>query len=232
MRDVKVGYLASFVVIKSLPHYDSYLTKLVNSELLALLPKKWATKEHKINDSGWAVIYDLKGARITLSQKCPMYVRKMLEYLFADALTDLGVKLKKVAASERTKFAKVAAEPANGNAKTNHELFRLFQPYMEKARVEDYISEKISFVKYSRDIKEYVINALCPPGLSEYVYMVTLNRANEELMIDITVDKKYMGLFVGTGGVNILLASKLCGCKISVLGVSKDTLDKFKNITN
>lgn len=231
MNDIKVGYLTGFIVIKTLPHYDSYLTKLMNSELLALLPKKWAMKEHKINDTGWAVIYEVEGARITLSQKCPQYVRKMLEYLFAEALAELGIKLKRVASSDRTKYTKVAAE-TNGNAKDNYELFRLIQPYMEKAKIEDYISEKVSFVKYSKDIKEYVINALCPPGMSEEVHIVTINRINEEPMIDVTVNKKYLGLFIGAGGVNILLASKLCGYKISVLGVSEETLKKFKNTKN
>ncbi len=108
---LKVGFLAGFVVLKSLPDYDAYLCKLIDSQFLALLPKKWARKEYRVGESGWAAVFDMKGPRITLSQKSPQYVRKILEYLLLTACTELRLRIKKVARVDGYGYHKVAVEP-------------------------------------------------------------------------------------------------------------------------
>lgn len=226
-RLLKIGYLVGFMVIKNMPDYDSFLVKLIDSEILALLPREWARKVYKVGETGWAAIFSIEGTRTTLSQKSPQYVRKMLEYLLSDASRLHNFKFKKVAGQKGFPFYKIAIEPLGNGIKTSKDLFILLKPYLEKIRFSDYFGEgeKFSFVKYSHDVKEYVINALCPPASPEMIWKVIYYR--EMNKVDIITDNKYVGVFMGKKGGNVFTASKLCGVEIEVKGISNETYNKF-----
>ncbi len=224
--NLKVGYITGFIVVKSLPDYDSYLCKLLDSQFLAQLPKKWARKQYKIGDSDWAAIFDMVGARITLTQKSPQYVRKILEYLLMDACTELNLKIKRTAWVNGYGYHKVAVRPQNGDIGSSRMLAEVLQPYLKKVNTKEYIAENLSFVRYSDDIKAYVVDALCPPGDENKIYKVIHHM--EMNRVDVMADASAIPNILGTQGKNIILAQKLCRCDIAVKPLSVSIYDKFQ----
>jgi N utilization substance protein A len=92
------------------------------------------------------------------------------------------------------------------------QLVKTSMPYLKKTI--DHLSEKVILVKYSDDIKEYVANALTPAPAEEVwnvIYFKEMNEAN------VYVTKEYAGYFLGTKGQNVATASKLTGCKITII---------------
>ncbi len=204
----------------------SYLCKLLDSQFLAQLPKKWARKEYKIGESDWAAVFDMVGARITLSQKSNQYVRKILEYLLMPACTELNLKIKRTAWVTGYSFHKVAVQPQNCDVGSSGELMAVIKPYIEKINIKDYISENISFVRYSHDLKAFVVNALCPPGHEDKIYKVIHHV--EMNQVDVLADASAIPAILGIKGRNIVLAQKLCKCDIAVKPLSVSVFDKFK----
>jgi len=85
---VKVGHLVPVTIIKALPDYDSYLTMITGTELMGLLPRKYANRVFKVGDNTLAAIFQMEGIRITLSQRSPQYIRKLMELVFAPLLQE------------------------------------------------------------------------------------------------------------------------------------------------
>lgn len=225
--NLKVGYITGFIVVKSLPDYDSYLCKLLDSQFLAQLPKKWSRRQYRIGDSDWAAVFDIAGARVTLSQKSPQYVRKMLEYLLMDAFTGLNMKIKRTAWVDGCGYHKVVVQSRqNGNIKDSRELAEVLKPYLDKINMEKYISENISFVKHSDDIKTFVVNALCPPGDETKIYKVIHHAEMNKIVV--MADNTAIPVILGTGGKNIVLAQKLCKVDIEVKPLNVSVFDKFR----
>lgn len=226
--EYKIGYLASFIVLKSMSDYDSYLTKILNSEVLALLPKKYARKKLNVGETGIASIYDINGARLTLTQSSPQYVRRILEYLLSDICINQGILIKR-SSIIIGRYIKVAIDtPPDNHISTSYELYDMLRQYTEDIRFEDYFGEKLSFVKYSNNIKEFVVNALCPPGNLESIEVVTSFDSGKE--IHVVIDNRYLGLFIGKKGLNIALASKLCyNVKIEIKGISSEVIEQYRS---
>jgi len=225
MSIYKIGYIAGFTILKALPDYDAYLCKLMDSPLLALLPKNHSRKEYKVGETDWACIFDINGPRVTLSQKSPQYVRKILEYLLLPVLEEKNLKLKHVAWGAGFRYHKVAIETPDSVIADSKELYQTLQPSLEKINIKEYFSEKLSFVKYSKDIKEYVINALCPPGDKNKVWKVIHHEEVGKIVV--LVESSGIGLFIGKGGENRIVASKLCGCEVEIKGVSSSVYETF-----
>jgi len=203
---VKVGYLVPVTIVKALPNYDSYLTLIAGTELLALLPKKYSNRIFKIGDATLAAIFQMEGNRITLSQKSPQYIRKLMELIFAPLLREGKIQVKRSAMVSGCKFAKVAIETLNGSDPVKQCL-----PYLKAAK--QYTDDTITLVKYSGDIKEYIVNALLPAP-PEMVRKVIHFRSSKEA--DVYVDSAYVGLFLGKGGANVASAAKLTGVAINI----------------
>ena len=203
---VKVCHLVPVTVVKALPNYDSYLTLIAGTELLALLPKKYSNRIFKIGDTTLAAIFQMEKNRITLSQKSPQYIRKLMELLFAPLLREGKIKVKRAAMVARCKFAKVAIESLNGLDPVKQCL-----PYLKAAK--QYTDDTITLVRYSDDIKEYIVNALSPAP-SEMVRKVIHFKSSREA--DVYVDSAYVGLFLGKGGANVASAAKLTGVAINI----------------
>ncbi len=214
----KVGHIVGFTVIKALPDYDAYLCKLMNYSLLARLPKKYAKKIYKIGEVGWGSIFEAKGPRITLSQKSPQYVRKILEYLLTPVLEENNLQIKHVAWTDGFKYHKVAIAAPDETIPDNKKLYQIIKPSLEEINLKEYLSENVSFVKYSANLKEYVINALCPPGEKSKVLKVIYHEELNKVMV--FVEKSVLGIFIGKGGENRIVAAKLCGCEIEIKGIN------------
>lgn len=223
---LKIGHLTGFFIVKALPDHDSYLCKLMDTQFFALLPKRWTRKEYKIGESDWAAIFDLRGPRITLSQKSPHYVRKILEYLLSYACRELNLKFKKVAWVNGFPYRKAAMESLDSSIEDSFELFKALKPYLEEIKLSDYFNEEISFVTYSRDIREYVVNALCPPGKRDGILKVIHH--SEMNQVNVLADSTMVGQLLGTKARNLITAKKLCQCEIEIKPVSMETFLKFK----
>jgi N utilization substance protein A len=207
-----VGYLIPFLVVKALPDYDSFLVTLIDKSVFAQLPRKYAFKEYKVGEAGWAAVFSIKGSRVILSQKSPQYVRKILEYLLSALIQEGKIKFKRVAKLAAAKFYKIAVSAPD--TYTQGDVVKLCAPFFQDAK--NYISEKIIIVKYSEDIEEYIINALSPAP-SDHVDKVILSKDTKNASI--TVEREYVGYFLGPKGQNVSTASKLTGFKITIYPV-------------
>jgi len=203
---VKVGHLVPVTIVKALPNYDSYLTLIAGTELLALLPKKYANRIFRIGDTTLAAIFQIERNRITLSQKSPQYIRKLMELILAPLLREGKIQVKRAAMVAKCKFAKVAIESLNDTDPVKQCL-----PYLKAAK--QYTDDTITLVRYSNDIKEYIVNALSPAP-PEMVGKVIHFKSSGEA--DVYVDSAYVGLFLGKGGANVASAAKLTGVAINI----------------
>lgn len=208
---MQVGHLVNYFIVKAMPDYDSYLTCINGGELLALLPKKYTGREYKVGETGWAAVFDIQEGRITLSQKSPQFIRKILEYLLRDFLKIHDIKIKKIAQTNGALFCKVAVE----TTMTQKELMKLFKTNRPKD-MRDYIPATITPVKYSTDEEEYIMNALSPAPKDEIIKVILLNGMRRATVY---VKAELLGFFLGARGQNAAGAAKLTGVEIQINGV-------------
>lgn len=207
LHQIKVGNLVPVRIIKALPDYDSMLTFIAGTELMALLPKKFSNRTYRVGDSTLASIYSINGRRIIVSQKSPHYFRKLTELLLAPLLQKKEVEVKRVAIISKAKFVKVAVRSLNNEENP----IKICLPYMREAK--RYTDDTITLVKFSNDIREFVVNSLSPAP-KEGVRKVILFQELREAIVK--VEPRYLGLFLGKGGLNVALSSKLVGFRIRV----------------
>jgi N utilization substance protein A len=201
-----VGYLVNALVVKALPDRDSYLTMIPGTEYLPLLPRGFTTRRYRVGDSLLASIYSVDGMRIILSQRSAQYYRKLTELLLSPLIREGRIKVKRVATILGANFVKVSVQGLK-----NEDPVRISIPYLKDLRF--YTDETITLVRYSEDLREYVVNSLVPaPG--EGVRKVILFQEIGEVLV--LVEPRYIGLFLGRGGLNVALSSKLLGLKIKI----------------
>jgi len=203
---LKVGQLVPITIVKALPHYDSYLALIAGTDLLALLPKKYASRVFRVGDTTLAALFTMAGNRITLSQRSPQYLRKLLELILAPLLREEKIRIRRAAMVSGSRFAKVAVEGLQGEDPIKECLH-----YLRGAK--QYTDTTITLVRYSDDMKEYIVHALSPAP-AEMVRKVIHLRSSKEA--DVYVDPAYVGLFLGKGGANVSSAAKLTGVAINI----------------
>jgi len=209
---MQVGHLINFSIVKAMPDYDSYLTCVKGGELLALLPKKYAGREYKVGESGWAAIFEIHGGRLTLSQKSPQYLRRIIEYLYRDLFSEHNIRVKRVAQTSGAPFCKVAVD----TEMTQKDLMTLFKSNRPKD-IRNYVPATITPVKYSSDDEEYISHALSPAP-QEAIIKVILLRGMQKATVYVEAAK--IGFFLGARGHNAAAAAKLTGLEIEINGVS------------
>lgn len=201
-----MGYLVPVVIVKALPDRDSYLTMIVGTELLALLPRKYANRTYMVGDNTLASVFAIEGVKITLSQKSPQYIRRLSEMVFAPLIRNHEIVVKRAACMSSQNFMKVAVEGLNGDDPVKKCL-----PYIKGFR--PYTNDTITLVRYSRDIGEYIVNALAPAPAGAVRKVIYLQSSREA---EVLVDPQYLGLFLGKGGANVAMAAKLTDTVIRV----------------
>ncbi len=211
---LKVGYLAPGVVVKSMPEHDSHLILISGTELLALLPKKYASKPYKVGQNLVACVFMLEKNRIILSQRSPHYYRRTAERVFSPLIEEEKIRIRRAASVTGAGFAKMAVEGLDGTDPVRECL-----PYLPGMKA--YTDDTITLVRHSQDMKEYVKNALVPAPLDrvrKVIYSSTLREAV------VGVDPAYYGLFVGKGGANVATAAKLLDITILIRKVEETAL--------
>lgn len=206
---VKIGYLVPVTIIKAMPNHDAYLTMIAGTELMALLPKKYANRIFKVGDTTLASVFMMRDSWIILSQKSPQYMRKLTELVFTPLIREGKIQVKRVALCSGSHFAKVAVESLDGSDPVKQCL-----PYLKETK--KYTDATITLIRYSNDIKEYMVNALSPAPAGAVRKVIYFSSSNEAI---IYVDAAYLGLFLGKGGMNVASAAKLTGISIAIKSV-------------
>jgi hypothetical protein len=203
---LKVGYLVPGVVVKSMPEHDSHLILISGTELLAFLPKKYSNRPYKVGQNLVACVFMLENSRIILSQRSHHYYKRIAERVFSALIDEEKIRIRRAATVAGAGFAKMAVEGLNGTDPVKECL-----PYLPAMKA--YADDTITLVRYSRDMKEYIKNALVPAPqdrIRKVIYSSTLREAI------VGVDPAYYGLFVGKGGANVATAAKLLDITILI----------------
>lgn len=203
---LKIGYLVPVTVIKALPDRNSYLMLVTGTEVMALLPKKYAARTLRVGDNTIASVFSLDGKHVFLSQRSSPFYRKLTELLISPLIIAGKVTVKRAAAVVGGGFAKVAVAGLNGVEPIAESI-----PLIKQAR--QYIDDTITLVRYSDDVREYIVNAFVPApaeSVKEVIHLRILGEAH------VYVRPESLGLFIGKGGANVATVSKLTGVRTMV----------------
>jgi len=203
---LKIGHLVPVAVIKAMPDKDAYLTMVFGTELLALLPKRFAGRLWRVGDNILATVCDIKGPWITLTQRSSQFFRKLTETLLAELLRQGEVVVKRAAFVQGAKFSKVAVASLKGDDPVGMAI-----PYLSK--VKQYTDDVITLVRYSADLRAYITSALAPGPPEKIKRIIIMETIGEALVV---VEPSHAGLFFGRGGLNVATASKLVGMPIKI----------------
>ena len=181
----------------------------------ALLPsrERVPTEEYQIGDRVRAYVVSVQnnqtGPAIMLSRSHPDFVRRLFE-LEVSEISDGIVEIKGIAREPgyRTKIAVVShdAKVDPVGACVGMRGMRV------KNIVRELSGEKIDIIRWSEDVKTYVINALSPARLAK----VDIHDTDEERVIHVIADPDQLSLAIGKRGQNVRLSAKLIGWKIDI----------------
>ena len=158
------------------------------------------------------VVMTNRGPEIRVSRTSPMFLVKLFE-IEVPEIQDGTIEIK-AAAREPGHRAKIAVYTQD----------RDIDPVgacvgMKGSRVQNIVNElqgeKIDIVKWIDDVQEFVKNALAPSEIT------SINRNNEEHILDVIVEEDQLSLAIGRRGQNVRLAAMLTGWKVNIISKSK-----------
>jgi transcription antitermination factor NusA-like protein len=212
MPSIKVGRLVRCTVVKDLPGKDTYLALITGTELLAYLPKRYANRTYGQGEELTAAVFMTTEGKISLSQRSPQYFRRITEEALAEIIRAGKIRVRKAASVVNGAFAKVSIEGLGSVDPLTASL-----PYLDK--VKTYTTDTITVVRYSANMKEYIVNSLVPAP-AEKVTQVLYSQSLREAIV--RVDPRYCGFFVGKGGTNVATAAKLLNVKIVIKSAEQE----------
>ncbi len=154
-----------------------------------------------------AVENGVRGPEIIISRSHPNFVRRLFEMEVSE-IADRTVEIKGIAreAGFRTK---IAVHSANEKVDPVGACVG-----MRGSRVKNIVrelnNEKVDIIRWSTDVKEFVLEALKPAKIKS----VTLDEAKKA--IQIKVDEDQLSLAIGKRGQNARLTSRLTGWEINI----------------
>jgi N utilization substance protein A len=206
MPVIKIGRLVSCCIVREVPGKDMYLALIEGTGLVGHLPKSSAYKKYREREECTAAVYMIREGTIFLSQRSPQFFRRVTEAVLTPAIRDGKIRVRRAASIANSAFAKVSVEGLGG-----FDPLSVALPYLEGVRT--YTGDTITIVRYSPDIKEYIVNALVPAPADKVVQVLYSQSLREAI---VRVDPQYCGFFVGKGGANVATAAKLLDVKILV----------------
>lgn len=158
------------------------------------------------------VVKGSKGTRIVLSRTHPQFVAKLLESqvpeIYEGIITIMGI------ARDPGNRAKVAIKCRDVGIDPLGSCIG-YKGSRIQTIVQELRGERIDLVLWDEDIVKYICNALAPAEITRLV--IDENEKSAEIIIP----DNQLAIAVGKRGVNIKLASKLIGWKLSVRAESK-----------
>jgi N utilization substance protein A len=191
----------------------------------AIMPNKERvqTEDYNVGDRirAYVVAVDngARGPEIIISRSHPNFVRRLFETEVAE-IGDRTVEIKGIAreAGYRTK---IAVHSANDKVDPVGACVG-----MRGARVKNIVrelnNEKVDIIRWSADVKEFVLEALKPAKIKS----VTLDETKKAVLIK--VDEDQLSLAIGKRGQNARLTSRLSGWDINI-EKDESEVDKFKD---
>ena len=181
----------------------------------AILPmrERVPTEEYQVGDRIRAYVISVannsNGPAIILSRSHPDFVRRLFE-LEVSEIGDGIVEIKGIAREPgyRTKIA-VASKDEKVDPVGACVGMRGMRV---KNIVRELSGEKIDIVRWSPDVKTFVINALSPAKLSK----VEITGSPNDRCISVVADPEQLSLAIGKRGQNVRLTAKLTGWKIDI----------------
>jgi N utilization substance protein A len=179
----------------------------------ALLPQKERvpTEEYQPGDRIRSLLLAIEttphGPEIILSRSHPNFVKRLFE-LEVSEIADKTVEIKAIAreAGYRTKIAVIShdekVDPVG--ACVGMRGMRV------KNIVRELNGEKIDIIRWDKDVKTFVGNALSPAKLKNIQVFTDQQR------VVVTVDEDQLSLAIGKKGQNVRLTNKLTGWKIDI----------------
>jgi len=189
----------------------------------AIMPNKERvqTEDYNIGDRIRAYVVAVqngaRGPEIIISRSHPNFVRRLFETEVSE-IADRTVEIKGIAreAGHRTKIAVWSA-----NEKVDPVGACVG---MRGARVKNIVrelnNEKVDIIRWSADVKEFVLEALKPAKVKS----LTLDEAKKTILIK--VDEDQLSLAIGKRGQNARLTHRLTGWEI-VIEQDKSAVDDF-----
>jgi N utilization substance protein A len=179
----------------------------------AIMPNKERvqTEDYNVGDRVRAYVVAVengaRGPEIILSRSHPNFVRRLFETEVSE-IADRTVEIKGIAreAGYRTK---IAVHSANDKVDPVGACVG-----MRGARVKNIVrelnNEKVDIIRWSADVKEFVLEALKPAKIKS----VTLDETKKAILIK--VDEDQLSLAIGKRGQNARLTSRLTGWDINI----------------
>lgn len=171
------------------------------------------TEEYQVGDRIRAYVVSVQnnpnGPAIVLSRSHPDFVRRLFE-LEVSEIGDGIVTIKGIAREPgyRTKIAVASTDEKVDpvGACVGMRGMRV------KNIVRELAGEKIDIVRWSPDIKTYVVNALSPAKLSK----VEIKDGGGDHVVNVIADPEQLSLAIGKRGQNVRLTARLVGWKIDI----------------
>jgi len=179
----------------------------------ALMPnrERVQTEDYNVGDRIRAYVVavenGMRGPEIIISRSHPNFVRRLFETEVSE-INDRTVEIKGIAreAGYRTK---IAVHSANDKVDPVGACVG-----MRGARVKNIVrelnNEKVDIIRWSPDVKEFVLEALKPAKVKS----VTLDEGKKAILIK--VDEDQLSLAIGKRGQNARLTSRLTGWDINI----------------
>jgi transcription antitermination factor NusA-like protein len=224
-----IGDILHGVVIKNVPHMDSYLVWIYGKELFATLPKIHALKEYRIQEQVFASVMDIKGARITLSQKIPQFTKAMFSLHLRDFLKEHSFEIHRAViippqalnnsegpettSGTTSGLGKILVKSSNNDIEFK-ELNALFKPELPKLP-DIYKNIRLYFIPFREDPVELIKECLQPAPKDKILSVQAFGPRD----FTVLVPKENLGGYLGKNGVNLKTAARLANCNITIEGV-------------
>ena len=211
----KIGTLISGIVLRSDPYKmvigvgktEGICPKdeQIRNEIITLGSKKWFLLKEIIKN-------DLDKSEIILSRRDPEFIKQ----LFAREVPEVNNKsvvIEKIARSsgERTKIAvssnQAGIDPVGSCIGQKGSRIQSILNELPK-------DEKVDVIPFSKDINQFIIQALSP---AENIKVVSI----ENNLAIVSVPEDQLALAIGGGGENVRLAGQLVGLEIKIISDSK-----------
>ncbi|WP_341748748.1 transcription termination factor NusA [Candidatus Tisiphia endosymbiont of Sialis lutaria] len=209
--------------------FNNIIVDLGRAEAIIKKDQLIRGENFKVNDRIKAYVQDVrlvsKGPLIFLSRSDDQMLIKLLE-LEIPEIYDNVIELRAIARDPGSK-AKVAVFASDSSIDPIGSCVGI-KGNRIRAITNELNGEKVDIILWSKNIAQFIMNALAPAEIAKIVIDEDKN------MVDVVVSQDNLSLAIGRRGQNVRLASKLTGWNINIMTEdqeSKRRSDEFRSAT-